>query len=272
MSKSIQFQEYPIFVLANPEYWEKKSKFRFPFGRLPIWTLIANIDGRFSFTVNQVSGESTLGDILLVPPNMDFYREIIDPLSFFYIRFIHRAADSPEERKTIEILADLYGYKYTTPEQDRLFNNYRHLLSLYEKHDDNSRKWITHFVSDIWLLFCQEAETLVQTKNTLDPLMKKAKDRIDQKAFSDIKIRDIAKFFDLHPVQFTRRFQKSFGMSPSHYLSSVRIENAKLLLTQTDYTIDHIAQLCGYNNGFYFSRIFTQYTKMNPSIFRNAHA
>lgn len=272
MSSWIHHQKYPIFVLENPEYWESKSTFRYPFSRHPEWIMIAILDGEFSFTVNQVSGISSTGNILLIPPNTDFSREIIKPLSFFYIRFVYSEADSIEEQRLIRLLENLYGYNFFTPEQDRLFNNYRHLLSLFKKKDNHSQKWITHFVYDIWLLFILESEALIQKQmTTYDPLMKKAKERIDRDAFSDIKIKHIAKLIDLHPVQFTRKFQNSFGMSPSQYLSSIRIKNAKMLLIQTDYTIDHIAQLCGYNNGFYFSRVFTKYTKMNPSVFRSIH-
>lgn len=273
MSRSIQFQEYPIFVTENTEYWEAKMKFRYRKGSHPIWIMIAPLNGRFSFAVDDVAGELTAGDILFVPPNAEFSREILDPLSFFYVTFIDRGTEFLETQRIVKLLSEQYGYKFTTPEQDRLFNNYRQMLNLYGKNASISLKWMTHFVSDIWLLFCREAELLHQNKNTTrDSLMKKAKDRIDQQAFhDDIKMKDIAQLFDLHPVQFTRRFKKAFGMSPSYYLSSVRIENAKLLLIQTDYTLDHIARLCGYSNGFYFSRIFTQYTKMNPSTFRNTH-
>jgi AraC-like DNA-binding protein len=40
---------------------------------------------------------------------------------------------------------------------------------------------------------------------------------------------------------------------------------------QTEYTLDHIARLCGYENGFYFSRVFTHYSKVNPSQYRKMY-
>jgi AraC-like DNA-binding protein len=198
---------------------------------------------------------------------------MIDPLSFFYSRFRYRGAGAAEEERIVHLLRNLYGYKFTTPEQDRLSNNYRNLLAVYGKEDWSSRRWTTHFVSDIWSLFCMQAESLVQFGNIVhDPLMKAAKSRIEHHAFQNVQMKDIAVQFDLHPVQFTRRFQKVFGVSPSRYLFSIRMEKAKSLLIQTDYTLDHVAQLCGYDNGYYFSRMFTQYTKMNPSVFRKMHA
>ncbi|MDF2718236.1 MAG: hypothetical protein K0R28_5161 [Paenibacillus sp.] len=273
MGGSGDFFEYPLCIYGPTEYWKAKLQFKFPVSRDSIWTMIAVEDGRFSFTIGSIPGVATAGDIVLCPPQTEFCREMIDPLSFFYSRFRYRGAGAAEEERIVHLLRNLYGYKFTTPEQDRLSNNYRNLLAVYGKEDWSSRRWTTHFVSDIWSLFCMQAESLVQFGNIVhDPLMKAAKSRIEHHAFQNVQMKDIAVQFDLHPVQFTRRFQKVFGVSPSRYLFSIRMEKAKSLLIQTDYTLDHVAQLCGYDNGYYFSRMFTQYTKMNPSVFRKMHA
>lgn len=265
--------EYPLYLFGNMEYWEAKRKFKFLSSDFSVWSMIAVKQGRFSFTVGSVRGEAVKGDIVLIPPNMEFTRNIIDPLSFFLICFKYREAVSPDEAHIIRLLRDWFGYIFRTPEQDRILNNYRQLLNLYEQNDKRSQRWVTHYLCDIWLLFCKEAEMRDHGgKASQDSLMQAVKDWIDREAESDIKLQDMARHFNLHPVQLTRRFQKTFGISPSRYLYTIRIEKAKSLLIETDYTIDHIGQLCGYHNGFYFSRIFTQYTKMNPSAFRKIHS
>jgi AraC-like DNA-binding protein len=82
---------------------------------------------------------------------------------------------------------------------------------------------------------------------------------------------DIADFLHIHPAHLTRRFQQVFGLTPSRYIVVTRMEKAKDLLSQTEYTIDHIARMCGYENGFYFSRVFTQFSKVNPSQYRKLY-
>ncbi len=61
-------------------------------------------------------------------------------------------------------------------------------------------------------------------------------------------------------------------MAPSkEYLTALRLERAKALLTDTDFTMEHVASLCGYDNGYYFSRIFEKTVKLRPSVYRRMY-
>ncbi|MEF3310900.1 AraC family transcriptional regulator [Paenibacillus sp. GYB004] len=235
--------------------------------------MIAVEEGSFRYRIGGSQGEGRPGDIVLCPPHFEFHREMLTPLSFFYIHFFYREQESGEEEGLIRLLDHLFGYRFTTPEQDRLYNNYRHLLSFFKSSNRASGRGVTHFVNDVWMLFCVEMESLARYKEIVhDPLMKEAKDWIDRNAHRPLRLQDVADLFHMQPGQFTIRFQTVFGQLPSRYLFSVRMERAKMLLTQTDYTIDHIARLIGYDNGYYFSRVFTKYLKMNPSKFRKIHS
>lgn len=263
---------YPI-SLKGTFYWRDKPKFLRKMECDKVWTMIAVEEGRFKFQIGEAHGEASPGDIVLCPPNLEFHREMLTPLSFFYIKFTFEQPEQAEEERIVGVLHNMFHYKFTTPEQDRLFNNFRHLLGFFMFSEGNSNKWITHYVNDVWILFYVEVESLARFSDLINnPLMKDAKDWIERNAFTQIQIKDVAKIFDMHPVQFTRRFQMVFGLSPLRYLVSIRMEKAKSLLVQTDYTLDNIARLCGYDNGYYFSRVFTKYARMNPSVFRKIHS
>ncbi|MEF3304007.1 helix-turn-helix transcriptional regulator [Paenibacillus sp. GYB003] len=263
---------YPISLL-NANYWRKKPKFLLQNERAAVWTMMAVEEGRFRYRIGDVPGEASAGDIVLCPPALDFRREMLTPLSFFYIKFVLSDCAADEEERIERLLRDWFGYKFTTPEQDRLFNNFRHLLGHFMIGDMHTNRGVVHYVNDVWMLFGAEVESLTRYDGaSKDPLMREAKDWIDRHAFTDIQMRDVAKLFDMHPVQFTRRFQSIFGLLPSRYLFSIRMERAKWLLVQTDCTLDDIARQCGYDNGYYFSRMFTKYARMNPSKFRKLHA
>lgn len=62
------------------------------------------------------------------------------------------------------------------------------------------------------------------------------------------------------------------GMSFKEYLNSVRLEDAKLLLTQTSMSVSDIAYIVGYEYPQSFTRVFRQYLKQSPTEFRKEKA
>ncbi|MDF2721147.1 MAG: hypothetical protein K0Q59_822 [Paenibacillus sp.] len=60
-------------------------------------------------------------------------------------------------------------------------------------------------------------------------------------------------------------------MTPSKYLTSLRLEKAKKLLAETNWTLDQISGSCGYQNGFYLSRVFKANCLVTPNQYRKEH-
>lgn len=67
---------------------------------------------------------------------------------------------------------------------------------------------------------------------------------------------------------FIRNFRLYIGSTPMQYILSKRIYNAEALLLNTQYNITEIAQIVGYDNPLYFSRIFKKLKGTSPSEYR----
>lgn len=74
----------------------------------------------------------------------------------------------------------------------------------------------------------------------------------------------------LTPSSFCRAFKRSTGMTPSGYLSSLRVEKAKELLTSPDpgRTLKQVARSVGFQDELYFSRVFKKNEGVSPSLYR----
>ena len=77
-----------------------------------------------------------------------------------------------------------------------------------------------------------------EDKEPADPLMEQARLYIQQNAYKDMSMMVLADELGISPVQLTRRFTRSLGMTPSRYLSHIRLEQAKSLLVDTHLNLE----------------------------------
>ena len=87
-----------------------------------------------------------------------------------------------------------------------------------------------------------------------------------EKNFSDydLDLENIAEYNNVTPNHLCKIFKKEMNTSPIQYLTQVRLNRSKHLLKTTDKQIKEIANLVGYRNAYYFSRLFKKSTGLTP--------
>ncbi len=83
-----------------------------------------------------------------------------------------------------------------------------------------------------------------------------------------ITLDDLARQFDLSPTHFVRVFKNHFGVSPIHYIIQRRVALACDLLAETSLTVKQISEKVGYDDPYYFSRLFKKVVRSNPTEYR----
>lgn len=91
-----------------------------------------------------------------------------------------------------------------------------------------------------------------------------AKMYIEEFFGNDLSAENIAAVVGISPSYLRTIFKKSMGESPIHYLNRIRIEHAKEMLSSKMFRLDEIALACGFQNVYYFSRVFKSYTGVSP--------
>jgi AraC family transcriptional regulator len=72
----------------------------------------------------------------------------------------------------------------------------------------------------------------------------------------------------LSRFHFQRLFKGAVGVSPSQYLSNLRMNEARRLLHETKMSVIDVALEVGYANPSHFARLFRRETGLSPSEYR----
>lgn len=89
---------------------------------------------------------------------------------------------------------------------------------------------------------------------------------------NSISKQDLSDQFHFQANFFNHLIRKYTGKTYSQYLISLRIERAKELLETTDFSINEIIWIVGYQNKGFFYRQFESATGMKPLAFRRANS
>ncbi len=84
----------------------------------------------------------------------------------------------------------------------------------------------------------------------------------------NIRIGEYARMLNLSTGRFMHLFTQTMGISPKQYLLRIKFEHAVELLSNTDLAVSRIAELVGFSDVNYFSRVFKKHMGHSPTFYR----
>jgi AraC-like DNA-binding protein len=85
-------------------------------------------------------------------------------------------------------------------------------------------------------------------------------------------VKDLSETTNMSSQKFRLLFQKIFQNSYYQYYHQIRLEYAKSLLIENEFTIVQIAYKIGFYHSQNFARAFLKYTGMTAKEFRNIYS
>lgn len=128
-------------------------------------------------------------------------------------------------------------------------------------------------VSDAFHYLAEEQCLLLEDwrlhkKKALSKAVLTAKQYINNHYAQNLSLELIGQAVGLNPSYFSNIFKKETGISFIDYLTDIRIQNAKNMLTETDLEVIEISEHTGFNDLKYFTRCFRKITGMTPVAYR----
>lgn len=95
---------------------------------------------------------------------------------------------------------------------------------------------------------------------------------MQKKYFENLSLEDLSLLINVTPQHICRLFKQAFNMRPFEYLTGIRVQKAKEILTDPgSFKLVEIANRCGYNDTSYFCAVFKEHEGVTPIEFRKLH-
>lgn len=146
---------------------------------------------------------------------------------------------------------------------------FRSMINELQMCKENYPEMLEMYLKQIFIMLQRFFQTSAKVSNT------QAAEEIDKATLyfnehysEDIYVDEYAKEHNISISWFIRNFKHYTGVTPMQYILNKRIYNAEALLQNPQYNITEIANIVGYDNPLYFSRIFKKAKGLSPSEYR----
>lgn len=198
--------------------------------------------------------------------------------------------DSGRLREVFRQILELFASCKPGKEQatSACINIYTYLYSFFEGDQEdfqeifpytiNIAEQLGHFnsLSDIliWLeSFCDKLCTLLSERKSVrsDTLIEQAKAYIEEHLSEKLALADVAEYLSISSGHLSNTFKKFTGVTISDYIATMKIDRAKELIHTHKYLMYEISDMLGFENPYYFSKVFKKVTGISPREYENTN-
>ncbi len=243
--------------------------------KLPTWRPRGRLDfqllyiasGKAHFHFDGKEQIVTAGHMVLYrpkePQKYEYYGE--DQTEVYWVHFtggnvtnLLRSYGLPDDKKVFYCGS---GMEYQTI--------FRSMINELQMCKESYPEMLEMYLKQIFIMLQRFFQTSSKVSNT------QAAEEIDKATIyfnehysEEIYVDEYAKEHNISISWFIRNFKHYTGVTPMQYILNKRIYNAEALLQNPQYNITEIANIVGYDNPLYFSRIFKKAKGLSPSEYR----
>ena len=168
--------------------------------------------------------------------------------------------------KEISILFDPLVIELDGVELEHAINIFKTIQYEQNRVEKYSENIVKNGINSLLYLFVQKKlsheNNLTVKKNIIKYLID------DDKYLTEVSLQDFANDFGYSLSHASKYFKENTGMTFSEAKQYFRIQVAKRLLLTTDYSINEISNMCGFNYYHLFHNTFKKSTGMTPFEFK----
>ncbi len=224
-------------------YYLHKGRLTISFGNRPFVTLDA-------------------GALIVIPPNIrtEYRHTEHEPVEIYWAHFTGGHVDKILEGNNLP----KRGCIYSIPVSKNAAHSFQAFLNEMKNQPDAT----TRQRAAAMLVLTLTDMTRLLNDNARSHKLQRSFTYIQEHFTESISKADLANMENLGISQYYLLFKQLMGVTPSQYITKLRINLACKLLDDATLSISDIAKSCGYEDMFYFSRVFRKECGISPSEYR----
>jgi ABC-type Fe3+-hydroxamate transport system substrate-binding protein len=195
-----------------------------------------------------------------------------DPLAIYRIRFSYQSPIRKTEKGSLYredgTTFPLEGefYIHSQPQLLHLCEQLHHSMSELEQGRRHYRQ--TCLIQELLYLAASEIETGEEQQLTA---VERTVEYLNHNYMLPIQLDALSRLAGFSSSYYSRLFKKLKGISPTAYMTMLRMKRAKELLIISQSSLTEISKHLGYNDESYFSRVFKKETGYSPAYYVKLH-
>lgn len=233
---------------------------------VPDYNLIYAQRGRVVWTVGDQPIPLAPGDLAVIPPNVPHYAASTSRTG--RLCSIHVEASLPGGQDVFALLVP--AMVRHVARGSRLDGYLRGAATEWDREDEHLAllmmpAWARLLVLE---LLCYDTELGILHQNPVDEMVTTVLAELGERLHAQTTLADLAEHAGFSPQHLNRVFRKVLGVTPLQYLTRMRLERAAAMLTEGDRTVTEVARIFGYDDAYYFSRLFKHHFGRSPAHYR----
>lgn len=241
------------------------------------------IDGSADHIVEGKTYKIKKGDVLIIMPSFVHELQNVQNLEHYNFKFdleklilLETDIENLSGFQSLFIIQPFYKYQrdYTSHmflDEEQLFN-VKMLCELINKewiYKKGGYRWIirSYFLSLITYLSRNFSPNIANNSPKINDLVKTVTfmhENLSQK----ITLSMLSKMACLSERQYTRIFNKTYGVSPIEYLINCRLTLACRIMKNSNKSLMEISMICGFGDKVHFIRLFKKKYNITPGQYR----
>ena len=262
-------QTHPLFIescgICRLYTLDKRPTNR-PNGRLD-YQILYVAAGKAYFMINGKERIVESGNMVIYRPKEPqlYYYHAVDQTEVCWIHFTGNDVENILNRYGIHPDTHVF-YTGTSMEYKNLFLSVIQELQLTK---EDYEEMLVHYFMEL-LIRIHRMSFVKPHKKSMQIFrdMDEAVEYFRQHYSEPISVEAYAAEHNVNTGGFIKNFRAYTGTTPAQFIQSVRMMNARVMLETTDNNISEIADLVGYDDPLYFSRLFRKQFGCSPSQFR----